>query len=127
MPVWLRPDIVPIPENKYIIIPDSPQPRQMYLAMIMLFFGIMYIFIVYLSSNIFTPIENLANDAGLINLSFWNPKRAISIFNDYINSKMSAYNSQIAKANYCPSPLTDKEALAKCAKILAARASVKPV
>jgi len=103
-------------QNTYIIIPDSAQSNQMYLAMIILLGGIMYIFIVYLVSNIFTPIENLANDAGMINLSFWNPKRAMSIFNDYINSKMAAYNSEIAEANYCPGPLTDEEALAECAK-----------
>lgn len=104
-------------KNTYIILPDSSQPRQMYLAIITLFIGIMYIFVVYLVSFIDTPIENLSYDGGLINLFFWNPKAAMSIFNDYINSKMFAYNEEIKEANYCDEKLTDEEIASLCAFI----------
>lgn len=87
--------------NQYIITLNKSS-NATYLAMCTLVIGIVYIIIMYLSSFIFVPINTITEESSMFSLLLFNPKSSISIFNDFIKTKMHDYAENFSNISENP-------------------------
>ena len=92
--------------NSYIIALNKSS-NVVYLAICTLIIGIVYILVIYLCSFIFIPINTLNSESSMFSSFLFNPDSPITIFNNFVKSKIDESFSNISENSTLQNTIAD--------------------